>query len=113
MSDEEKTPFDQWAIVEIMGHQRYAGRVTEQTIGGTSFVRVDVPANDERQPFTKLFGSGAIYALTIVDEETARAASASQRQTPMDEWSARSMLEALPQPDLDEYHNEDEEELPI
>ena len=32
-----------WAIVEIFGHQRIAGFLSEQTIGGQSFVRVDVP----------------------------------------------------------------------
>lgn len=28
--------FDQWCIVEIFGHERIAGRVTEQRIGGTT-----------------------------------------------------------------------------
>lgn len=32
---EEK--FAQWAIVEIFGHSKFAGLVTEQTIGGASF----------------------------------------------------------------------------
>ncbi len=88
----ENRSFDQWAIVEIMGHQRYAGRVTEQAVGGANFVRVDVPAGTDREPFTKLFGSAAVYALTIVDEETARAAANEFRQRPLDEWSARRML---------------------
>jgi len=88
----ESKTFDQWAIVEIMGHQRLAGRVTEQAIGGTAFVRVDVPQIGDLQPFTKLLGSGAIYAMTIVDEETARAAAAQMREKPVDEWSARRML---------------------
>ncbi len=35
--------FDTWAVVEVMGHNTYAGRVTEQAIGGASFIRVDVP----------------------------------------------------------------------
>lgn len=108
--EQTKESFDQWAIVEIMGHQRYAGRVTEQVIGGTSFVRVDVPGGEERQPFTKLFGSSAIYAITLVDEETARGVSDSQRQQPMDEWSARRMLQSLPQPDM---YDDPEDELPI
>lgn len=89
--------FEAWAIVEIMGHQRLAGRVSEQVIGGTAFVRVDVPAVCGLQPFTKLLGSGAIYAITIVDEETARASAAQLLHAPMDEWSARRML-GLPEP---------------
>jgi len=94
--------FDQWGIVEVMGHQRFAGRVTEETIGGMSFVRVDVPSRGKRQGFTKLFGSGAIYALTIVDEETAIAAMECMGQEPMDEWSARRMLEGKYLPPKDE-----------
>lgn len=88
----ETETFDQWAIVEIMGHQRLAGRVTEQVIGSTSFIRVDVPAVNDNQPFTRLLGGGAIYAISIVDEETARAAAVQIRAAPVDEWSARRML---------------------
>ena len=91
-------PFEAWAIVEIMGHDRYAGRVSEQTIGGTSFVRVDVPEVDDIAGFTKLFGSSAIFSLTIVTKEAALAAVkqfrprpvqiygySPQRQLPLDE----------------------------
>lgn len=35
--------FEQWAIVDLFGHTRIAGKVSEQVIGGCSFVRVDVP----------------------------------------------------------------------
>jgi len=90
--------FEQWAIVEIMGHQRLAGKVSEQAIGGASFIRVDVPEVAGCQPFTKLLGSSAIYAITITDEETARAAAGYFQQKPMDEWSARQML-SLPEPE--------------
>lgn len=75
--------FDHWAIVEVMGHQTYAGRVSEQTIGGTSFVRVDVPQTERGPEFTKLFGSGAIYAMTIVSEDVARLRAASLGLKPL------------------------------
>ena len=99
--------FEQWAIVEIMGHQRYAGLVTEQVVGGTSFLRVDVPKINGLPGFTKLFGSSAIYAMTIVDEETARAAANADRQRPLDEWSARQMLEAMGKPVSIEHDGEE------
>lgn len=94
--------FEQWAIVELFGHQRIAGRVTEQTIGGCSFVRVDVPSCEaagnapETQAFTKLYGQGAIYAMTFVDEAAARMTARQLRAQPIDEWSLRRALQDLP-----------------
>lgn len=44
--------FDQWAIVDVMGHQRYAGRVTEETLAGAGFIRVDVPEVKRRNHAT-------------------------------------------------------------
>lgn len=65
-------PFDEWAIVEVMGHQRCAGRVSEQTIGGSAFVRVDVPDAGNGIAFTKLYGPGSIYCITPCSEAVAR-----------------------------------------
>ena len=85
MSEAER--FEQWCVVEVFGHQTYAGLVTEQTVGGGSFVRIDIPelppapadgwrpAFPGQAAFTKLFGAGAIYSLTPVTEEVARAAA--------------------------------------
>jgi hypothetical protein len=76
-------PFDHWAIVEIFGHVRLAGRVTEATIGGCAFVRVDVPAVDGEAAYTRLYGQGAIYSITLVTEDTARRAAAQVREQPL------------------------------
>lgn len=65
--------FDQWAIVDVMGHQRYVGRVSEQVVAGQGFVRVDVPGTDTTAPWTKLIGTSSIYAITPVSEEIATA----------------------------------------
>src|SRR5687768_7952526 len=70
----EPDRFDSWAIVELFGHKKIAGRVTEQVIGGGAFVRVDVPASKHYAAYTKLLGNGAIYAITPVDEAIARKA---------------------------------------
>ena len=70
--------FEQWCVVEIMGHKKFAGFVTEQAIGGSSFVRIDVPEltlpnGTTLAAFTKLFGAGSIYCLSPCTEETAKA----------------------------------------
>lgn len=67
--------FASWAVVELFGHQRIAGRVTEATIGGCAFVRVDVPVTEKREAYTKYFSNGAIYALTPCDAEVGRLAA--------------------------------------
>ena len=69
MTEQSETPL--WAVVEIFGHQTYVGQVQQHSIGGCSFVRVDVPAIDGQSAYTKIFGNGAIYAITPVAEDIA------------------------------------------
>jgi hypothetical protein len=49
-------PTDLWAIVEVMGHARYAGRVSEYSELGVPLVRVEVPAVNGEPGFEKLLG---------------------------------------------------------
>jgi hypothetical protein len=92
---EQKT-FEEWAIIELFGHQRIAGRVSEQVIGGCSFVRVDVPAINNTPAFTKMFGNGAIYAITICDEQAARMAARGCQQEPLAAWTVQHLINTLP-----------------
>lgn len=68
----ENTKFDLWCLVELFGHSKIAGKCTEQNIAGTNMLRVDVPETKKQPAFTRFFGSGAIYAINPIDEETAR-----------------------------------------
>lgn len=83
----DKESFDQWAVVDVMGHQRYVGRVTEQVIAGTGFVRVDVPtvvrSGRELPGWTKLIGTNSIYAISPVTEEIAKAMVAERNDAPI------------------------------
>ncbi|WP_436716584.1 hypothetical protein U8335_04005 [Roseiconus lacunae] len=78
--------FDEWAIVDVMGHQRYIGKVTEQTVAGKGFVRVDVPAVDDRPGFTKLIGPASVHSISPVDESIARKMCETTRQTPIESY---------------------------
>jgi hypothetical protein len=71
-----KEKFEAWGLVELMGHQRIAGRISEQAIGGSNLLRVDVPLFDAEQKHrfdfrTVFYGSSAIYALHVIGESEA------------------------------------------
>ena len=63
--------FDQWALVELYGHNRIVGKVKEASIGGCSFVRVDVPEIGDKKGFTRYFGNNAIYSISPLEKEIA------------------------------------------
>jgi hypothetical protein len=102
MTDEKPDTFDAWAIIEIMGHDRYAGRVTEEAIGGCAFVRVDVPGTPEQAAFSKLFGQGAIFSITPCTEQEALRAVERFQSRPL--LVAGTTQQSLP------YYEEDNEE---
>jgi hypothetical protein len=108
MSEEQSGKFDSWAIVEVMGRQTYAGKVTEQAFGSACLLRIDVPALPEQrqqyadysetvdgryqmkerviagtQAFTKFIGFGSIYAMTPCTEAAALEAAAQLRHAPV------------------------------
>lgn len=93
MSAEER--FDQWAIVEVMGHNRFIGRVTEQVIAGTGFVRVDIPSHGKDREFTKILSTGSIYAITPVSEDIARSMAGRVRQEPVHPYELTLTADAL------------------
>jgi len=68
----ENQSFQQWCIVELFGHNRLIGEVSKATIGGCSFIRVDVPDTKKKKGFTKYYGNGAIYGMTPIQEQDAR-----------------------------------------
>lgn len=112
MSDTTSPAFDSWCIIELFGHNKIAGRVTEQVIGGQSFVRVDVPKTKRFEAFTRFFGSGAIYSITPVSEEIARSAVDGIYAEPVTVYIERkSQLEApSDDDDLLPFDEEDEDE---
>ena len=81
-----ETNFEHWCILELFGHQKIAGYVTEMQIAGQGFIQVNVPENQKVPQFTKLYGPTAIYAITPVTEEVARAVAASPLQAPVTEY---------------------------
>lgn len=72
MSDNKTNSFNEWALVELFGHQKIVGKVSEATLAGGAFLRVDVPEFNGNPAFTRFYGPGAIYSINPVTEEIAR-----------------------------------------
>jgi len=134
--DVKQAVFDGWAIVDVLGHQRYVGYVTTEAYGQAVLFRVDVPALEARdrttkQPgyitghgyvpagtvvqegavdgYTKLIGSGSIYALTPCTKDAALKA--------LEEMQPRQLMRVtippgaqLPPVDFDDIDDGDEGE---
>ena len=105
---EEQAKFEGWAIVEVMGHQTYAGHVTTEYYGGAAFFRVDVPAVPESAvtqygsnyvraaspEYSKLIGANSIYAITPSTEGAVRAYLDSKVYRPLKLVDVPSLLAA-------------------
>jgi hypothetical protein len=110
-NEKPATQVGMWAIVELFGHQRIAGFMTEHVIAGQGFVRIDVPEVSKLPGRTsypieeggsiaahsKLFGPGAIYAINPVDEGIARVAAGTIRHVPVQTYGLREALRNMPE----------------
>ncbi len=103
----ENVNFDTFALVELFGHARIAGRVSEQVIAGQGFIRVDVPDLEGQPGFTRIFGPSAIYSITPVSEEIATAAAESMRVRPVTVYIPAQIAEKIY--DEDEDLDDDDE----
>lgn len=81
-----------WAIVEVMGHQEYAGFITAESIAGAPMLRIDVPAVSGMMAFTKYVSPGALYGISPCAEETARARAEALQKQPFASWDVGQML---------------------
>jgi hypothetical protein len=111
----EQKEFQEWAVVELFGHQRLAGRVSNQMIGTSNFVRIDVPATKHGPAFTKLYGEKAIYCISPVTEEIARSVAENIRHVPISIYDLQNLPKALPAADSAEQEymgsDSDQEDL--
>lgn len=91
MTDHD-TPYEGWAILELMGHRRLGGRVNEATIAGAAFIRIDIPHPDDssRVAATQFYSPAALYALTPTTAEIA-CTIAAQAPQPVSRWDLRAL----------------------
>jgi len=92
-SETKPESFDSWALVELFGHQKIVGRVTEATMAGGAFLRVDVPAVEENKAFTRFYSPGAIYSINPITEEIAMGLVQRYRHEPVSQFELPQLTE--------------------
>jgi len=85
--------FDVWALIELFGHSRIAGRVTECNLGGAAFLQVDVPETEKNPAFTRILNPSAIYAINPLDEDSARNYAERIDAAPIKSWDVKEFME--------------------
>lgn len=78
--------FDEWCIVELLGHRRLAARVREATLAGTGMLRLDEPATATTQARTQYVSPGSVYALHPTTEQVVTTMCADWATEPVSRW---------------------------
>lgn len=88
---EDDPGIEGWAILELMGHRRLGGYISEATAAGALMVRIDVPHPQKlgESAATQFYNPTAIYAITPTTEETARAIARGAPE-PISRWDLRA-----------------------
>lgn len=84
-----------FAVVELFGHQRVAGKVIEQSVGSSTFIRIDVPETKQQPKFSRIVNPSAVYAINPVTEEVMVHMAEQIQQKPIDVWDVREMTDKL------------------
>lgn len=119
-----ETPFEGWAILELMGHRRLAGYLQEATLAGGSFIRIDIAEESiddipevlqDVRPSdanaTQFYSPAAVYCITPTTEAMARAVSRGNKPAPVQRWELESapVFSGRDPQDDDEPDNDDQE----
>lgn len=101
---------EQWAVVELMGHVRTAGRISEEERFGGTMGRLDIPIGDSESEYvTTYFHSSSVYRVTFTSEAAARAVASQNMPAPVHSWEMPILRnpESLTDKTIDPQHDRD------
>lgn len=99
--------FKHWGILELMGHVKVAGVITEEEKFGSKIGRIDIPQVDGSF-VTQYFGGSSVYRMTVCTEEIAReVAKENGMRAPVYEWDLRQKLGLIAEQEAEDFDGED------
>lgn len=105
-TETDNETFEGFAVLELMGHRRLVGFVTEQIVAGHGFLRIDVPSLIEGEPptATQFYSPTSVYCLTPTTEAMVRRELEARQPRPVARYG-------LPSPHDDE--DLEDEDFPV
>jgi hypothetical protein len=81
-------PFNDWAILELMGHRRLGGKVQDVEMFGARMCRIDIPdaRHADKTHATQFYSAPSVYCVTPCSEETARQVAKLNQPAPVQRW---------------------------
>jgi hypothetical protein len=87
MTDTERKSFEGWCLLELMGHRRLGGFISEVTVAGAGMLKIDIPGDGPGEVYaTQYYPPSSVYCLTPCSEEAARIVAAKNRPAPVASW---------------------------
>jgi flagellar biosynthesis regulator FlbT len=94
-----ESSFDQWAIIEVFGHEKYAGHVSSTNVGGHAMILLEVPEVQNMKvtlpAFTKYISLSSVFSITPVGEEYAREMAAKLSKQPISGYEHQQVITQL------------------
>lgn len=89
---ENVSQIEGWGILELMGHRRLGGFLSEVSVAGSAMVRIDVPhpQNLAETAATQFYSGQSIYCIMPTTEEIARAIARGAPE-PVSRWDLREL----------------------
>jgi hypothetical protein len=72
----------EWARVEILGHRRHFGRISEVTRFGVAMLQIEIPRQDDGFDLA-FYPASSLFSVALLDEATARRRNAREQGWPI------------------------------
>jgi hypothetical protein len=92
-TNDQQSTEGKWCVLELMGHVRLAGYVTEVQLAGFGMLHVAIP-NDEGGFWEQHVPPASLYRMTTVAEDIARMVAKDSPGMPVQEYHVRAEIRA-------------------
>lgn len=91
----ENSTFNHWALIEVFGHEQYAGHVSIEKVGEGAMLRLEVPEANGLPGFVKFLNQSSVFSITPVSEEYALEMAASLNKQPVKGYNYEQVIRKL------------------